>query len=542
MRGTRTEDITKKIEKIIYHESLGRPFCIRTDGGPQFRGLFETWCQSMGIRHDPDIDCSSHYMHQSNGLSESGVKIAKYLLLKGNRNWNKFEAAHFEQRNAPRSDGFSPVQMYYGKRGHGCLPAHPHAYDDTDQSVAVGARREKRARDAQHRDKRARSLAPLMVGDRVVMQNMKTGLWCTQGDITFARPSGDSYHVQTDTNTYVRNRVHLRPVPPPLDDHANEGGEQPETAPLATPPRPRGRPRRDDQTVRTRKPTPPASTRQLRKRRHASPPSDNEEAPVHGRPQSPVQADTPMRTTTTKRPRGRPRKTARPSEADPQTTPHSQTMPHTPAEHRQPADGRQRNPLSEARDQRAPRPRGRPRKTASPSEADPQTTPHSQTMPQAQADRSQRTADRQCTPTSDIGEQPNDEITPSPIARRKRGRPRKGTSHEAQHTPEKRPKHAQAGENGAPAPYTARKRGRPRKQAGSSSASPHSSQTAAPPSQTGEHQPTLPAKTGIKENALQQASSVPSRPRHGADSGQDYPGSTTPQSTKRSLRGRSSPS
>jgi hypothetical protein len=71
-----TKTITDKLDDwFIEH---GIPVSIRTDGGPQFRGPFTTWCAKHHIRHE----LSSAYNHESNGHAECTVREMKKLLTK----------------------------------------------------------------------------------------------------------------------------------------------------------------------------------------------------------------------------------------------------------------------------------------------------------------------------------------------------------------------------------------------------------------------------------------------------------------------------
>ena len=56
--------------------AFGIPKTIRADYGPQFRGQFEKWCTSLGIK----LQTSSAYNPRSNGSAESVVFSAKNLL------------------------------------------------------------------------------------------------------------------------------------------------------------------------------------------------------------------------------------------------------------------------------------------------------------------------------------------------------------------------------------------------------------------------------------------------------------------------------
>ena len=57
---------------------FGIPKTIREINGPQFRGPFEKWCLSLGIK----LETSSAYNPRSNGSAESGVLSVKKFLKK----------------------------------------------------------------------------------------------------------------------------------------------------------------------------------------------------------------------------------------------------------------------------------------------------------------------------------------------------------------------------------------------------------------------------------------------------------------------------
>ena len=57
---------------------LGWLSSIRSDGGPQFRGDFTSFCTKHGIRHE----LSAPNNPKSNGLAEAGVKSVKNILKK----------------------------------------------------------------------------------------------------------------------------------------------------------------------------------------------------------------------------------------------------------------------------------------------------------------------------------------------------------------------------------------------------------------------------------------------------------------------------
>ena len=107
---TTTTSVTKLLEGWML--DFGYPTYIRTDGGPQFRGPFKDWCNLKNIIHE----VSSPYHTQSNGHAEQAVKMAKLILKKTDANLRLFREHLFAWRNAPRADGFSPADLFFGRR------------------------------------------------------------------------------------------------------------------------------------------------------------------------------------------------------------------------------------------------------------------------------------------------------------------------------------------------------------------------------------------------------------------------------------------
>ena len=75
LNTTTTKKIIETIEGWFYE--YGWPDYIRSDGGPQFRQEFQTFCADHSIVHE----LSSPYNPESNGLAESAVKIMKSLVI-----------------------------------------------------------------------------------------------------------------------------------------------------------------------------------------------------------------------------------------------------------------------------------------------------------------------------------------------------------------------------------------------------------------------------------------------------------------------------
>ena len=98
---------------------LGFPKTIRSDGGPQFRADFDTYCTNNNIKHET----SSPYHPESNGLAEAAVKNMKRLIIKCRECKEDFHRALLEWKNTPNDTGYSPAQAFLGRRQRSALPA-----------------------------------------------------------------------------------------------------------------------------------------------------------------------------------------------------------------------------------------------------------------------------------------------------------------------------------------------------------------------------------------------------------------------------------
>ena len=203
-----TCNITSALEDITME--YGNFLSCLTDNGPQFRAPFTQWCREKGIVHIP----ASPYMPKSNGLAEASVKAVKKLLAKYDaKTSSDFKKGLRELRNLPRADGFSPAQMFFGRRQRTELPALPSHYGEVDQDKAAAARRDAREKEKRAYDSHAKRLPPLSRGQTVVIQNPHTKKWDTKAVVTSRRHTGRSYDLQCqDGKAAIRNRVHLKRI------------------------------------------------------------------------------------------------------------------------------------------------------------------------------------------------------------------------------------------------------------------------------------------------------------------------------------------
>ena len=145
---------------------FGFPLSIRSDNGPQFRSEFASFCQQYHISHST----SSPYYPQSNGLAESGVKIAKKLLRACADSGEAFREALAAFRLMPRADGFSPSQLFFNRNLRGHLPTLPDRSNFALPAVLSSKDRD-RKRAKFYFDRKSASLAKFEAGDKVLVQH-----------------------------------------------------------------------------------------------------------------------------------------------------------------------------------------------------------------------------------------------------------------------------------------------------------------------------------------------------------------------------------
>jgi len=195
LRKTDTSAVLRTIQQ--WFQFSGFPDRIRTDGGPQFRSDFDSFCTSHDIVHE----LSSAHHHESNGHAEAAVKNMKYLLQK-EKTWDSFNRALLEWRNTPRaSNATSPAQAFLGRRQRTMLPVLPSSLGFSAPSSNI-----------MHppQPDSSRELPMLQVGTAVLMQDPHSGRWDGQGVIDSIRENGRSYVVISNGRSYIRNRRFLK--------------------------------------------------------------------------------------------------------------------------------------------------------------------------------------------------------------------------------------------------------------------------------------------------------------------------------------------
>ena len=199
------------IIKILtsWFQDFGWPERIRSDGGPQFRREFELFCEDKHILHEK----SSPYNPASNGLAEAAVKQVKHLLAKCDEHWHNFKPSLLEFRNCPTSIGYSPAQLFYGRRLRGCLPTMPGSTDLDINNAINGGKARKEAQSTIVDKFPSNELAVLSIGQHVLIQNPITLRWDDRGVIKDIRSDKRSYEIiLSNGKPFIRNRKFLRPM------------------------------------------------------------------------------------------------------------------------------------------------------------------------------------------------------------------------------------------------------------------------------------------------------------------------------------------
>ena len=190
LRSTTTTAVVNVLEQWFLE--YGYPYVIISDNGPQFRSEFKTYCREHHVVHTT----SSPYNPRSNGLAESAVKSAKYLLQKSS-SFKDFQERLQVWRNTPSAsnpNSVSPSEMFFTRRQRTrLLPALSEMPDPllpaTDDSL----------------------LPRLRVGDPVRIQHPKHGTWDEKGEVIAIQDSGLAYTVRDEQGDLsIRGRRLLR--------------------------------------------------------------------------------------------------------------------------------------------------------------------------------------------------------------------------------------------------------------------------------------------------------------------------------------------
>jgi hypothetical protein len=177
---------------------------IYLDSGPQFHAAkFKDYCEKHFIT--PLV--SSSCFPQSNGLAESSVKAAKYLLLKS-ENDATFENRFYDLQSIPSSgDTLLPAKKSFN---HWFCTHLPTLQPYFDPILHVEGRKQ------------------FKIGDFLRIQNAISKRWDNTGSISKIRDSGRSYYVDQDIgrDTVLRNNIFLKIIASPFSLHESAAVEE----------------------------------------------------------------------------------------------------------------------------------------------------------------------------------------------------------------------------------------------------------------------------------------------------------------------------
>ena len=94
----------------------------------------------------------------------------------------------YEWRNVPRSDGYSPAQLMFGRAQRTSLPSLPSQNVPIDFPSAASSKDAAHARVKLDHDRSKLSLTSLSPGQAVHLQDSKSSAWDKQGNIISMRP------------------------------------------------------------------------------------------------------------------------------------------------------------------------------------------------------------------------------------------------------------------------------------------------------------------------------------------------------------------
>ena len=196
LNSTTTSAVLKVAED--WFNTFGWPKRVRADNGPQFRSDFDNFLTERNIKRES----SSPYHHESNGLVEASVKNAKTLLERCKDAKIKWQPALQDFLNCPNvTSGVKPATLFWQRPVRSSFPL-------TESEINI--REAEILRDATLSSD-SHSKPKFKVGDKVLVQNMKSKKWTDHGVITEIRDNGQSYFIDLqDGSNKLRNVRYLK--------------------------------------------------------------------------------------------------------------------------------------------------------------------------------------------------------------------------------------------------------------------------------------------------------------------------------------------
>ena len=237
LHNTSTNSVCYQLKQWFAAEGIPRR--IRTDGGPQFRALFQDWCEEAQIIHE----LAAAYHPESNGLAEAGVKQMKLLLKKCEEEGADMTDALLTWRTTPMKDGPSPSALFRGRemriRQIPTLPIHEKFYKTSQMEEFEQQRQKLFEQTRAKQDKEGREWEIIPRGTLVDVKNQKGPGWLLRAAIIkFIRDDMRSY-VLTDVATerqFVRARRDVRISSESNGSNNNSDVESAESPIVSSPP------------------------------------------------------------------------------------------------------------------------------------------------------------------------------------------------------------------------------------------------------------------------------------------------------------------
>ena len=220
MKNASCQKTTEKFKLLCL--TYGFPLDIRFDKGPQSVQLFEQFLADIKVSPTP----SSAGNASSNGLAEAAVKSAKLLLRKSLEDKQNYAETLCYFNQSPRSDGFSPSELFHGRRVRSFLPS----IDDSIDVAEGKAARERTDLITKSRNQTTQPQPPHKVGSlcyRIKLDGKKETLVHNPCEVVSVRKHRESYYIrdlETD-RIYLRNRKYLR-TKIPKEEEWNEEEEE----------------------------------------------------------------------------------------------------------------------------------------------------------------------------------------------------------------------------------------------------------------------------------------------------------------------------
>lgn len=201
-QGKSAKDIIRSLDIIFsYH---GYPVVVIADNMPFNSDEFVKYAKAC----DFELNFSSPTYSQSNGMAESGVKIAKKLLKKSKEEGSSLCTALLEYRNTPLpAIDYSPAQLLFSRRLRTKIPATIKMLKPAIARESGVRLRGKQAKQKEQYDKGAKPLPVLSEGDLVWV--WKINCW-EEGKVVDITKYPRSYLVEIGGRILRRNRRDLK--------------------------------------------------------------------------------------------------------------------------------------------------------------------------------------------------------------------------------------------------------------------------------------------------------------------------------------------